>query len=191
MITLLRRKSLHLERNFLTDTGWSRPALPPCASYWAPPSALVRLHCAPDPFPEDLPSYGRKMNVYLAGQEKNISSVSREKAKQSNPHPSCPLFHHPSFSHLTRKQKRKFSVYNLTSWWINEMQTKNIVPDSENTCRGSRPSDCSSLLESGQRGHIPWGQSRIWPVWVHPSPVHLPVIGKREQKITPKYLPAN
>lgn len=60
---------------------------------------------------------------------------------------------------------------------------KNILPDSENTCTESRPFDCSSLLESRQRDHIPLGQSRIWPVWVHPSLVHLPVSGTKEQKI--------
>lgn len=121
---------------------------------------------------------------------KTFSLVCWEKVQQSNPYPSCPPFHHPSFSLPTKKNKIKEKVntwfYNI-AWCkpIKNVNAKVFLPDSGNTCRGSRPSDCSSLSGSRQRGHIPWGQSRIWPVWVRPSLVHLPV---KNRENTSKHL---
>lgn len=93
----------------LTGIGWSRPALLPCASYWAPPSALVKLRCEPDPFLEDLPSHEDQKWFNRTGNM--LSLVWWEKAKQSNSYPSCPPFHHLSFSHLTIKTKYYYFLY--------------------------------------------------------------------------------
>lgn len=73
---------VHLERDVLTGKGWSRPALLPHAFYWAPPSAPVRPHCAPDPFPEDLWSRRKTKNVWQG--RRTVLALSAEREGQAD-----------------------------------------------------------------------------------------------------------
>lgn len=62
----------------LTGTGWTRPTLLLYAFYWAPPSVLARLHCAPDPSPEDLESHRKTHKVQCERVAKIISVLFKE-----------------------------------------------------------------------------------------------------------------
>lgn len=59
---LSEEKTVHIWNKILTGTGWIRPTLLHCASYWAQPWVLAKLHFAPDPSPEDLQQHRKKRN---------------------------------------------------------------------------------------------------------------------------------
>lgn len=111
--------------------------------------------------------------------------------KKTIAHPGYPQSHRPSFSHLTEKKvcfqmSSPLLLSKRKSWKEINQRLKDsyrILPDSENTYRGNKPSDCSSLSERKQRDRTLSGQSRTWPVWVHPGLVHLPVFWTIKEKL--------
>lgn len=99
---------------------------------------------------------------------------------KGTPHPGYPRSHHLSFSHLTGEQKTHFMfpIVLFQNMVEHRNRISRILPNNENTCRGSKLSDYSRLSESKQHGRTLSGQSRTWPKWLHPGLEHPPEGGQ-------------